>query len=268
MTEEEHAAMIEGIISSQPELKQRQSNSHSQLLSLLRSMDCKDLIARLSLTQGIIDPNTPETQSTNSPAYAEYVALQVIGYEIEFLETDDYAEQSRKAVTVVEIVKEMFDVQHQLFWVIGVREQQEGNHDPSRLRQRSHAESLRVRGSSYFQHKEHILHGCFDMFDLRCSQQIGFTISDALEIVKSLSGLMGSRLNYEVQRSKIEVQETLRQLKIARRKRRPNEVIGEDLLRMSPNQAKMRIQYLGAEWVLAHSRSIAFFSVSDIVEAS
>jgi hypothetical protein len=260
--------MIEGMFSSEPVLRQRQSDNHSQLLSLLRSMDCEDLIARLSLTEGIIDPNTPETQSSTSPAHAEYVALQVIGYEIEFIETDDFAEQSSKARRVIELVKEMFEVQHQLIWVASLRENREGKTDPARLRQRSQTESLRVRGSSYFQHKEHILHGCFDMFDLRCSQQIGFTISDALEIVKSIGGLMGSRLNYEVQRSRIEVQETLRQLKIARRKQRPNEAIGEDLLRMSPSQAKMRIQYLGAEWVLAHSRSIAFFSVSDIVEAS
>src|ERR1035438_8313131 len=168
MNEEEHAAMIQRIVSSEPELRQRLSDNHSQLLSLFRSMDCEDLMARLSLTQGVIDPNTPETQSSNSPAYAEYVALQVIGYEIEFRETNDFAEQSRNAVTVVELVKEMFDLQHQLFWVAGLRERQEGNVDRSRLRQRSQTESLRVRGSSYFQHKEHILHGCFDIFDLKC----------------------------------------------------------------------------------------------------
>ncbi|MFP5325995.1 MAG: hypothetical protein ACLGHT_00765, partial [Acidimicrobiia bacterium] len=197
MTEDEHAQLRDAFIESAEEMRSLQLERRSRILEILSEIDPLDLLARASLTYLHIDPDTfKEWESDRSPAHVEYLALQSLAVG----EVDRASVHPAKAMQLtmeaISLSREMFSTASMLYVVEAAKAHRAAPDDPTiEYTLETRLESLAVRGASYDEHLDRVLHGCFDPFADDCRRLLGFTLADALAMVEAWPSVIDERLS-------------------------------------------------------------------------
>jgi hypothetical protein len=269
LSEEEHAEFRDAFTNSADEMLARQEQRRSRILEILTEVDPLDLLGRASLTYLHIDPDTfKEWESDRSPAHVEYLALQALSVEAGRKGPVDPARAMHLMMEAVQLSREMFSDASMLFVIDAVAAQRANPNDPTiEYVLETRLESLAVRGASYHEHLDRVLHGCFDPFDDDCRRLLGFTLADALALTKAWPLVIDERVAPLWRKASDARAELIAAVKRDRRRGR-SEVFPDWMLRLPPTEAKQRVGLIAAASLFADSKGLCAVTAEDLAAAA
>jgi hypothetical protein len=166
--------------------------------------------------------------------------------------------------TAIELTRTLFDLQQRLIVREAMKERRERPDDHLvEYRMNARLQSLAVRGTGYVEHLRRVILDCFEPFNDECRRRVGFTASDAIDLMNAIARLISSRFAVRTNEAREQRLATLRQIKHERRHRNsPIREIPDAVLDLTPTQAKAFVLHASLQFLFADSKAIAAVDAS------
>jgi hypothetical protein len=269
MSEDEHTNLRDALIGSADEMHSLQLERRSRILAIFHEIDPLDLLARATLTYLRIDPDTfKEWETDRSPAHVEYLALQALAVGDMNRERVHATKAMQLTMEAIQLSREMFSTASMLYVVEAAKAHRADPDDPTiEYILETRLESLGVRGASYDEHLDRVLHGCFDPFTDDCRRLLGFTVEDALAMVEAWPSLIDRRVSplwHVAAEGRERMLETLKR----DRRRGRSDAFPEWVLKLKPTDAKARVGMVAAAAMFADAKALCGVCPADLVDAA
>lgn len=160
-----------------------------KLLELLSSEGAADILALASLSYIYRDPNiVKESENDRSPAHLEYLGLQALSVGLEpAIAKPPPAEFAHITFRALRLVRHIFGRKHLLVEIDAFASVSSGvDRAAVEYQRNTQLNSMNVRISSFPHYIRRVTEKCFEPFDDRCREVLGFTAKDAIAVSESL----------------------------------------------------------------------------------
>ena len=251
----------------------RREKNRVSLVELLKRTDRVALVAQASLSYQSRDRDTLDSENRRLHVHIEYLALQAAGVGLAAASPRPVATETLAADTnsAIELVHEIVADSIELLDLKSM-----GSAPPVDVAEavtrdyqhRTRVDSLVVRGRTYPEHHERIIHGCFDALDTECRSLLGFVATDAIRLSRAVLTLLAVRLLPRFVNQHTDTRTLLRDIKRARRKGPSGDEYVDRLAKLSPKQARWVVADRLYGETFGEARSVACFTPADLGEAA